>query len=245
MKGSGKPIHKIFFATFFVTTIAYGGRPLAIEDAWVASKNQIQLEISWDSSRWSDNLIESIPLMIPYYGITDYLQVSMSIPFVILNSDVSGSSAGLGDLDASMKLLLANPEKWPAVSIMTTIKTRSGAEEKGHGSGVVDVVALLSATLTRSTTMISAMLGHTYSEDHNNLLNYALGVEYGVSKRLTLGAELFGEEHLRKAGIHSISVLGGAAYAVTTTTTLDAGYRVGMTDAAPIWNITAGVSLAF
>ena len=231
---------------------SFAYRPFATEDAGVAGKGVAQLEISWDYLKWSTHDRENVFLVVPIFGITERLELSLEIPYLMHNPEEDKDQEGIGDINIVGKFLIVNEtEKYPAFTLKGVVKTSSGDEEKGLGSGDVDysLFTVTSKTIGKST--LHAMLGYTFvgnngDDDIKNIYSYGLGLDYGLTEKFHIVGEISGNRHPdRLSDKDPLSGLLGITYKVSEKIILDGGIRYGFNNAVPKWNTTVGISITF
>lgn len=232
----------------------YAYRPFATEDAGVAGKGVAQLEISWDHLKWDNHDKENNFLLVPIYGITDRIELSVEIPYMFHNpeSGEENSEDGLGDINIVGKfLLIEEGEKTPAFTIKAVLKTSSGDYERGLGSGDKDYSIVAAASKTIGDFQLHGMFGYTFVGDNGDeniqdIYLYGIGLDYGLTENFHLVAEIAGNRHSdRTSDNDPVSGLVGATYKISEHLTIDGGIRFGFNDAMPDWNTTLGMSITF
>lgn len=231
---------------------AHAYRPFATEDAGVAGKGVAQMEVSWDYLEWDNDDKENNFLLVPIYGITERIEFSIEIPYMFHDPEDGENENGIGDINIVAKfLLIEEGEKNPAFTIKGVVKTDSGDEDKGLGSGDWDYSLVLAASKTIGDFQLHGMLGYTFVGDNDDdnirdIYLYGIAVDYGLTENLHLVAEVAGNRHPdRTSDDDPASGLVGATYKVSEHLTLDAGVRFGFNDAMPDWNTTIGMSIIF
>jgi hypothetical protein len=233
-----------------VESLAY--RPFITEDAGVAGKGVAQLEGSWDYLSWDNDDKENVFLLVPVYGITERIELSLEIPYLLHNPQEEKSERGIGDIIFVGKFLLfEEKDLYPAFTVKGVVKTDSGNEEKGLGSGDWDysIVAVTSKTI--GAFMFHAMLGYTFVGDNGdenirNVYLYGIAVDYILTEKFHFVSEIVGNGHPdRSEDRDPISGLLGITYALSEKVILDSGIRYGFNDSTPKWNFLMGVSITF
>lgn len=233
-----------------VNSFAY--RPFATEDAGVAGKGVAQLEISWDYLKWGNNDRENVILFVPIYGITDRIELSVEIPYLFHNPEGDESIDGVGDINLVGKFLIfEEKDLMPAFTLKGAVKTKSGDEKKGLGSGDIDYSLVGVASKGFGILTLHAMLGYTFVGDNGdenirNIYLYGVAGDYGLTEKFHVVAEITGNRHPdRRSPDDPVSGLLGITYKVSDKVTLDGGVRRGFNDSAPRWNTTIGISMTF
>lgn len=231
---------------------AHAYRPFTTEDAGVAGKGVVQMELSWDYIRWDNGDEENNFLLVPIYGITERIELSFEIPYMFLDPEEESSEDGLGDVTIAGKfLLIEESEVNPAFTLKAGIKTQSGDEEKGLGSGDPDYSNVAVVSKTIDDFQLHGMLGYTFvGNDNDEALRdfylYGIGIDYGLTETFHLVAEVAGNRNPDRTSDDDPSGgLIGAIYSVSEHIAIDGGVRFGFNDAAPDWSITIGMSVTF
>jgi hypothetical protein len=224
----------------------YAGRPLVTEDAVVAGKGINEIELSYDSFYWSSTGNEHLYLLYLNYGLMNRWQVSVDIPYISLNSPLLNDRNGWGDIVLSSKLLLfKESRKLPSIALLGSIKTKSGDEKDGFGIDEVFYGFLLSASKNYNDVFIHGMLGHKIANGQFDFLTYGIAIEYFLSNRFNIAAEIVGDNFIELSIIDPVAALFGGAYAFSDNFTLDSGISIGLSQAAPDWNLTMGMYITF
>jgi len=226
-------------------------RPFVTEDAGVAGKGVAQLELSWDYLKWNGDR-ENVLLFVPIYGITERIELSAEIPYLFHNHEGVERMDGIGDINLVGKfLLLEEKESRPALALKGALKTKSGNEEKGLGSGDFDYSVVGVASKSFGTLALHAMFGYTLvgpngDDNVSDIYLYGLAADYGVTEKFHVVAEIAGNRHPdRTASEDPLSGLLGFTHQIADKVILDGGVRFGFNDAVPKWNTTIGVSITF
>jgi hypothetical protein len=251
---------KVFLLGIFILLMAiafyplesFAYRPFITEDAGVAGKGVAQFEGSWDYLTWDNDDKENFFLLVPIYGLTKRIELSLEIPYFFHNPKEGRSEKDIGDINVIGKFLLFEEKDiYPAFAIKGVVKTNSGDEEKGLGSGDWDYSIVAAASKTLGDFMVHAMLGYTFVGDNGNdnirnIYLYGIAVDYSLTKRFHICSEITGNRHPdREEDKHPISGLLGITYALTDKMILDTGMRYGFNDSAPKWNFLMGISVTF
>lgn len=238
---------------FFMAGDVFAYRPLGTEDAGVAGKGVAQTEMSWDYLKWKNDDVEQVFMLVPIYGLTDNLELSVEIPYLFHNPKTEDSEDGIGDLNLVAKyLLIQEGDKNPAFTVKGVVKLDNGDYDKGLGSGDKDYSLFAVASKTISQVTIHGHAGYTWvgDEEDSNLRDitlYGIAFDYAVAEPLHILAELNGNRHPDRTTEEDNprSVLAGITYKVSDKLTLDAAYRWGLSDSVPDWSTTLGVSITY
>ena len=242
----------IFIAIAFAPSKSSAYRPFITEDAGVAGKGVAQFEGSWDYLSWSNDDKENVLLFVPIYGITERIELSLEIPYLFHNYKEENVENGIGDITIVSKFLLFEEKKiFPAFAIKGGIKTNSGDEEQGLGSGDRDYSIVVAASKTLGDLLVHAMLGYAFIGDNDDknirdIYLYGIAFDYSLTRRFHICSEISGNRHPdREEDRHPISGLVGLMYALSDKAILDSGVRYGFNDCAPKWDLLIGISITF
>lgn len=244
-------------AVFFLAALiccpvkGFAYRPFATEDAGVAGRGVAQLELSRDYLNWNGGK-EDMLLFVPVYGVTPELELSAEIPYNFHDFEGEPDRSGIGDVNLVGKyLLLEEKGARPALVLKSAVKTKSGNEETGLGSGDMDYQLAGAASKTLGAVTLHGMFGYTFVGDNGDdsvrdISLYALAADYGVTEKFHLVAEIAGNKHPdRTARLDPLSGLLGFTRQLADKLVLDAGVRYGFNKAVPKWSTTLGVSVTF
>ncbi|MBI5892685.1 MAG: transporter [Deltaproteobacteria bacterium] len=232
---------------------AYAYRPFATEDAGVAGKGVVQLEVSWDHLKWENKDRDNVFLIVPIYGITERIELSVEIPYMLHDTEDGENEDGIGDINIVGKfLLIEEGDKNPAFTLKAVVKTSSGDYGKGLGSGDKDYSLVAVASKTIGDFQLHGMFGYTFVGDNGDdnirdIYLYGIGIDYSLTENFHLVAEVAGNRHSDRTidGDDPASGLVGATYKISEHLTIDGGIRFGFNDSMPDWNTTLGMSITF
>lgn len=195
------------FLCFVLTVIllmktngALAGRPFMTEDAGVAGKGVMQLELGSEYVKQSNGDNEYFLQFVPIYGLIDWLELSLELPYKFAEVRGNDDINGLEDVLLGLKTLILKEESAPALLLKTVVKFDNGDESNGLGSGDMDVGFVAAATKGMGNLTLHANIGYTFvgNDFDPNLKNYILyGVagEYSFTEKINLMAEIYGESN--------------------------------------------------
>lgn len=237
----------LFLFLMAENVLAY--RPLGTEDAGVAGKGVAQSEVSWDYLNWDNNEVahENVLLLVPIYGVTENLEISMEIPYLIHDLKGGDSEEGVGDINLVAKyLLIQEEERNPAFAVKGVVKLDNGNEDKGLGSAEKDYTVVAVASKAVGALTLHLQFGYSWIGGDNDETPYGLAFDYAASEPFHVVAEINGKRHPdRKDEENPLETLVGFTYKISDHLILDAGYRRGFTDASPDWSTTMGASITY
>ncbi|RMG63964.1 MAG: hypothetical protein D6715_10505 [Calditrichaeota bacterium] len=224
-------------------------RPFNTEDAYPTGKGIWNLEISYDRLRFSDRESHHFLQLIPVWGATAWLDLSVTLPYLIIDQS-SQTFHGYGDVVLASKWILVEPRSGrPGIAFRGSVKLHTGDEKKGLGSGDVDLEGVVAGSYRVGKTYLHAMAGYTRvgREKDQQLKNFAFG---GVALdaplkgpfRLAGELEISQPQARNQHGLARQALLGGY-WLIGTRMVLDGGVRFGSADVFPKWNWFLGLTL--
>jgi opacity protein-like surface antigen len=230
---------------------AFAYRPLSTEDAGVAGKGVAQAEVSWDNIKWKNDDKEDIFLLVPIYGLTENLELSVEIPYLYHRPDSGPSEEGTGDINIVAKyLLVPGGLESPSFAVKGVVKMDNGDYDKGLGSGDKDysIVAALSETIGRLTG--HAQIGYTWTGDKKekilDVMLYGAALDLAMTESLQILAEVTGDRHPdRLEKENPLIALMGITFKVSDNLVVDAAYRWSLNDSERFTSTTVGASITF
>ena len=159
---------------------------------------------------------------------------------------------GIGDINLVGKFLLAEEKAGrPSLVLKSAVKTRSGDEAKGLGSGDMDYNLTAAASKALGALTLHGMFGYTFvgnngDDSVSNISLYGLAADYNVTAKFHIAVEISGSKHPEKTLLEDpLSALLGVASPISEKLILDAGLRYSFNKAMPKWSTTIGASLTF
>lgn len=240
-----------FLFIFIFSRITFAYRPFSTEDAGVAGKNVFQLELSRDVTSWKTQQEDQIFLFVPVLGLSERMEASVEIPYVTTQLQGNSQESGVGDINAVVKYLMING-KTSQFTLKSLLKLDNGDYARGLGSGDKD--AHISFVFSKNFNKLSfhAQAGFTFvgRKKNPNLQDikiYGLAMDACLSEKLHGVLEFSGNEHADKTApsAHVSTFMLGVTYKASNKAVMDAGVRVGVTEASPKMNVSVGTSLSF
>jgi len=253
-------MRKIFL--FFVLTVillmktngAYGGRPFMTEDAGVAGKGVMQLELGSEYAKQSNGENESSLQFVPIYGVTDWMELSAELPYKFAEDSGNDDMNGFEDMLLGLKTQILKEERAPALLLKTVVKFDNGDESNGLGSGDMDIGFVAAATKRIGDLTLHANIGYTFvgndfDPNFTNYILYGVAGEYSFKEKINLMAEIYGESnshfHIGAFKQHDLQTLLGLTYQLTEKIILDSGIKIGLLENSPDLGLTLGLSINF
>ena len=243
-------------ALTLAATVLYGRafayRPFATEDAGVVGKGVLELEASLDHARWRGGDRDVALLLVPVYGVTQRLELSVDVPYMFHDPEEGGQDSALGDITVSAKIALAGETaRRPALTLKGFVKSDSGDHARGSGSGHWDYHLGAAASKTLGDLTLHGALGHTFigASGHDgarDIYLYGLAADWRLTATLHLVTEATGSKNRdRRVKADPLSFLVGLTYRLFDGLTLDAGLRYGANRSVPELGVTAGATVTF
>jgi hypothetical protein len=245
----------LFFSLLHGPAEAY--RPFITEDAGVACRGSLQFEASWDHMRWKSGDRRDTLLLVPVYGLTEDLELSVEIPYARHEPSGMESERGVSDINLVAKYLLLGevPQDggWPRGFLFTlkgTVKMNNGDREKGLGTGDRDYGLAAVASMFFEQLSLHAMAGYVsigdkYNPEWRSIYLYGLAADYTFGK-WDLCAEVTGNRNpVRTEQSLQVSCMAGFSYNPSKTLSFDASVRRGLERSLPRWNISIGMGIIF
>lgn len=240
---------------FFMAGNVSAYRPLGTEDAGVAGKGVAQTEISWDYLKWDNDELdhENAFLLVPIYGVTEDIEVSMEIPYLIHDLKGGDSEEGIGDINLVAKyLLMQEGERNPAFTVKGAAKLDNGDYDRGLGSGDKDYSLFAVASKSIGQVTVHGQVGYTWvgdrkDENLRDITLYGIAFDYALTEPFHILAEINGNRHPDQTTEEDDprNALAGITYKVSDNLTLDAAYKWGLSDSVPDWSTTMGASITY
>lgn len=231
--------------------LSFAYRPLGTEDAGVAGKGVSQLELSLDYLKWNGDK-EQVFLFVPIYGVTDNLELSLEVPYLVHDFKENPSNDGIGDINIVAKyLLIQEGDKNPAFTVKGVVKLDNGDYNKGLGSGDKDYSLFAVFSKSFKDLTLHAQLGYTLvgdekDENLRNIFLYGFAFDYGVTETFHIVGEINGNRHPDSSEPKDPRIaLIGLTYKLSEKVILDAAFKKGLTSSTSDWGTTVGASITF
>ena len=238
---------------FGLNGIALAGRPLSTDDAGTVEPGHLEVEVGWEYAKQpNDDKENSIAVAMTTGLIWDCVDFGIEAPYLFLNPDSGDNADGFGDVEARIKWrFLKETDSFPALAATIGIKSTTGDEDKGLGSGEIDVPINFIATKGFDLLTLNANLGYNFigepkGEDVSDTVSYGIAAEYAFTDIFCVVGEVVGEMQTEDTDEDNpAEILVGATYELSFGTVIDAGIGFGLTDSSPDIKITAGLTHEF
>jgi hypothetical protein len=164
-------------------------------------------------------------------------------------SSAGDRATGIGDAYLSLQLTtFSEARQRPSLAFSYLIKIPTANETKGLGTGRVDhkTTVLISKKVHETDIDFNASLLINGTQDKHGWdkgYQIALGCSRELKRGLGLQCEIFGET-LDTDQPRGLFAQITSTYELTTRTSLDTGFRVGLNSTTPRFGLSAGVSLS-
>ena len=183
------------------------------------------------------------------YGASEKCDIVLEIPYLWLDPEEEANVDGVGDIEIGPEYcLFEGSDSLPAASLGLTIKTATGDEDKGLGSGEIDYGLKTIFSKEIIGAAFDLELGYTLvgGEGEDDVFSYELASEYPLNDSFSLAGEISGETAF-EGGFDDNPCDGklGLNYALSKATALSAGFGFPFSDAGPDYSVTAGATVGF
>ena len=138
---------------------------------------------------------EELPFWELVYGLTSVQELTIEAP-IVRRDDLSGTTTGLGDVIIGTKYrLLGKPSADSGLSASLEVSLPTGDEQRGLGSGAVDVDLKARGGWQLGCEVVYFNLGHTWvgEERKDNTWFYSGVWDHPVRRNLRLLTEVYGK----------------------------------------------------
>lgn len=242
-------INSVLFLVIF-PSLALAARPLSTDDAGTVEKGHLEVESGFEYANKTDKEYNwSTALKC---GLSESWDVGVEIPYQFIDVAEGNDANGAGDIVFSSKYrLLDESEGFTALALSFSIKTDTGNEDKGLGSGDLDytINTIFSKELNKSVAHLN--LGYKYvgapeGAGDESVFSYALALEYPFSDRLNFVGELSGETNFEgDFDDNTFAGLAGFNYAFSDAAAFDLGIGWQISKASPDYKLITGLTLGF
>lgn len=125
-------------ATLAGITPAYAGFPFLTDDPGTQGTGKVELDLFVQYSRFRGGSSGALPGVSLAYGVTDNVDLTLSMSMAMAQVDGVGTNIGFGDVAAGIKarVIEEDTEGWrPAVTFAPSVIFPSGSQARGTGLG--------------------------------------------------------------------------------------------------------------
>jgi hypothetical protein len=234
-----------FLIVITASQLAYGARPLSVEDAGTVAKGAFEIESGSILEESKNKDFQSVYYGQVKAGILDNLDIGVAVPYLTMIPCDDCAKAGVGDASTAVKFrVLKETEVAPSVALKAGAGILTGNREKGLGDGVPNYSA--TAVATKSFGDLFAHLNFGYSAEQNEPVNssfWGIAAQKEVAAGLNVLAEVTGQTDTDEDGSTSYSnSLVGINYLVMESMVLDAGLNIPLSEESPGSMFTFGLT---
>jgi hypothetical protein len=172
----------------------YAGPPFFTDDPVPVEYHHWEINFASQYSRTADGRSAALPLVDANYGARPDLHLHLLVSGVYNDSESGPAFYGIGDIETGFKYrFIHESDTIPQVAMYPAVDWPTGDENRGLGSGRTQV--FLPLWLQKSWGPWSTFGGGGYwlrpGRDRKNWAYAGWAVQRDLSKKLTLGAEIF------------------------------------------------------
>ena len=222
----------------WTTASIQAGRPLTIDDAEPVELRQFELEMGVGYVSGHNITHFDFPLGLAY-GLLPRLEAGIGIGGQFEERSVTigqqKAATDLSDMSAGVKYKVFNADRfWADQAIALTIKLPTANYHKGFGTGRADYdfTWITSKSLSKKC-MVHANVGYTWTGNRSNevfddLIHYGVASDYQLTEKLQFVLELFANTPTVNGSDTSLSISGGARYALSDNLIFDTAIGSGL-----------------
>lgn len=238
------------------TSISFAFRPFRTEDAGISPIGFFAVELG-NEFRKNDDGKDNVTTFALTYGLLYWIETEIDFALLTLRPDSGKNEFGFGDtvILSKFKILgekgvLYDNDLFPEMVIRPSVLIPTGDEDKGLGSGNIQLGLLL--VLEKNFWKVGgrANIGYfasndpTFDENFEDRFFYGVQVDFPLFiERLRLGTELTGQFG-ENVGAPLFS-LTGLIFEITENIVLDAGVEFGLKDAGSAVTAIVGITFGF
>ncbi|MGH7802583.1 MAG: transporter [Thermodesulfobacteriota bacterium] len=238
------------------TSISFAFRPFRTEDAGITPIGFFSVELGNEFSKTDDGK-DNFTTFALTYGLLDWIETEIDFALLTLRPDSGNNEFGFGDtvILSKFKILgekgvLHDDDLFPDMVIRPSVLLPTGDEDKGTGSGQIELGILLVIEKTFWIVAARANMGYLASNDPTFDKNFEDRFFYGVQidfplyiEKLSLGSELTGQFASGEGS--PLFSLTGLVFQITKNIVLDGGVELGLKDAGSAVTAIVGITFGF
>ncbi|MFZ2644488.1 MAG: transporter [Verrucomicrobiia bacterium] len=221
-----------------ITNDARAGRPLTVDDAEPVGVQQLEWEAGFGyvGGHWLRHM--DFPFGLTY-GVWPRVEAGFGFGGQIEEREETLGEekviSDIGDLTLGTKVKVLTADRWWAdQSLAFAVKFPTASYNEGFGSGRMDydLTWILSKPITDKWN-IHFNAGHTWTGDHqdemhDDVLHYGLALDYQITERVQLVAEIFADTPITAEQDTSVRFNGGVRWSIMNNLVLDAALGTGV-----------------
>ena len=238
------------------TSISFAFRPFRTEDAGISPIGFFAVELGNEFRKTHDGK-DNVTTFALTYGLLDWIETEIDFALLTLRPDSGKNEFGFGDtvLLSKFKILgekgvLYDNDLFPDMVIRPSVLIPTGDEDRGTGSGQIELGILLVLEKTFWKVGSRANIGYLASNDPTFDENFEDRFFYGVqadvplfTERLRFGSEITGQFASGEGS--PLFSLTGLVFQVTENIVLDGGVELGLKNAGSAVTVIVGITFGF
>jgi len=238
------------------TSISFAFRPFRTEDAGISPIGFFAVELG-NEFRKNDDGKDNVTTFALTYGLLDWIETEIDLALLTLRPDSGKNEFGFGDtvILSKFKILgekgvLYDNYLFPDMGLRPSVLFPTGDEDKGTGSGQIELGILLVIEKTFWEVAGRANLGYfasndpTFDENFEDRFFYGVQIDFPLFiEELSLGTELTGQFASGEGS--QLFSLTGLVFQITENIVLDGGVELGLKDAGSAVTAIVGITFGF
>ncbi len=248
-RGIGKCVFFLFSMVVSIILFAdnsFAAHPLITDDTGTQGKGKFQLEVNLEYSKNSGDSGTQLNATFSA-GIRENIDIVIGAPYQFLSTKINGGTItddGITDIPVELKWRFYEKDGLSS-AIKPGIIFPIGDEKKGLGDGKASYSLFFITTKEMDPLTFHLNLGYIKNrKELRDIWHYSLAAEYGLSKPLTLVANIGGETNPdMESNVHPLFLLGGMIYKINENFSIDFGLKTGLNKAEADYTVLAGIIL--
>jgi len=187
------------------------------------------------------------------FGLSDRTDLIMEIPYQCLMEKNKGikvlDEKGFGDGSLELKWRFIENGNC-SCALKTGISLPTGDHDKGLGNDNVNYSLYFITTIGTKKNALHFNAGYDRNkndfDEEENLWHFSMAVERELTEKLKFAADIGIERNPDKdSGGDPMFFLAGLIYSITENTSVDLGFKLGLTDEETDRSLMAGLTLCF
>jgi hypothetical protein len=234
----------------FAVQQTWAGHPLITEDTATQGQGHWQLEATYNRQRNDGSVETEDGGLVLSYGAADPLDLILTVPVTRLHQNGGGAThSKVGDIEIGAKWRFFEDGD-NSLALRPGLTFATGDEDAGFGTGRSTASVFLVASHEPKPWAFHLHLGYTRNrnvrDERRSIWHYSVAATRRFGDRLQLVGDISRETNPEKGpdGWVDSAVLG-VIYSATPDFDVDAGYRNGLSSAAPDDALLFGLTWRF
>ncbi len=244
----------LFTVHYSLLTVSYAAHPLITDDTGTAGKGKFELEIGGEYGHEKEEGVKEDTTEIVsvfVYGITDNIDVELSVPYTYIRTKEAGTTTedGISDIEINLKWRFWEKDGL-SFALKPLISLPTGDEERGLGTGRITYSLFFFATKEVKPLAFDLNVGYIRNEnkvdERKNLWHASAASRMDVVGNLNVVVDIGIETNTDKSSdTHPAFILGGIIYSISEKLDIDFGIKTGLNKAETDYALLAGTTLRF